>query len=77
MRPRQRAPGQANTEFGEGEFEVGMNMFVYAQVGIVFPPFSDRRFLRDANGAPKGMLRKNTKGAKCHWQLHSRFCLRR
>jgi hypothetical protein len=39
-----------STEFGEGEYEVGMNILINAQVEIVLPPFSSRWFLRDANG---------------------------
>jgi hypothetical protein len=39
-----------NVEFGEGEYEVGMNIIINIQLKIVFPPFSDRRSLRAANG---------------------------
>jgi len=39
-----------NVEFGEGECEVGMSIFMNVQIEIVLPPFPDRWFLRDANG---------------------------
>jgi hypothetical protein len=39
-----------NTEFGEGEQNIGMNIFLSVQVEVVLPPFSDRWSLRDANG---------------------------
>lgn len=39
-----------NVEFGEGECDVGMNIFINAQVEIALPPFSSRCFLRGANG---------------------------
>ena len=39
-----------STEFGEGEYDVVMNMFVYAQAEIVLPPVSPRWSLRGANG---------------------------
>ena len=39
-----------SAEFGEGECEAGMNIFINTQVEIVFPPFSSRCSLRGANG---------------------------
>ena len=39
-----------NAEFGEGERDIGMNIFINLQVDIVLPPFSSRRSLRGANG---------------------------
>ena len=40
----------AITEFGEGEREAGMNIFITAQVEIVLLPFSARCSSRGANG---------------------------
>jgi len=41
---------RASATFGEGEYEVGMNMLINDAVEVVLPPFSPRRFLRSANG---------------------------
>ena len=41
---------QAYAEFGGGEYKVEMNIFIYAQVEVVLPPFSPRCSSRGANG---------------------------
>ena len=40
-----------NVEFGEGEYEVGMNIFINTQVEIVFPPIFGSLFC--ANGGTR------------------------
>jgi hypothetical protein len=42
-----------STGFGGGECKVFMNIEVVKQFVIVFPPFSSRWFLRDANGGTR------------------------
>lgn len=42
-----------NVEFGEGECEIGMNIFINTQVEIALPPFSSRCSLRGANGGTR------------------------
>jgi hypothetical protein len=43
-------PQMPSTEFGGGEYELGMFIFIYAQLEIVLPPFASRCSSRDANG---------------------------
>ena len=39
-----------NVEFGEGDHDVVMNIFIKAQVEIVLPPFASRKNQRSENG---------------------------
>ena len=39
-----------STEFGEGEQNAGMNIFINAQVEIILPPFSARLSRRSLSG---------------------------
>ena len=39
-----------NVEFGEGECEVGMSIFMNVQIEIVLPPFAARKNQRSGNG---------------------------
>jgi len=50
-----------NTEFGGGEYDVGMNILILVQAEIVLPPFSPRCSSRGANGGTPCPKRSNPK----------------
>ena len=48
--PLPSSPKCGEHEFGGGEHDVGMNIFIYAQLEIVLPLFLSRMVLRGTNG---------------------------